>query len=422
MGSVERWLAAVVGMLVLLAGVGMWLLWPEGGVSGDEGELPEQYGGVVRDVEQYECPSDPNEFGLPRSRACQVVTVRLRSGPEAGETFEFDTGDGDYPTFREGDRVLVGFYDGQDGAPEYYVSDFDRGRGVLLLVAVFAAAVLLVGRRHGLRSLVGLVISLAVIVVFVVPAVIEGRNPLAVALVGSFAVMIVTLYLSHGFTVKTTAALVGTSVSFAVTALLGVFFVDLLRITGYASEEAMFVRSAAGGLDLRGLVLAGLVIGALGVLDDVAVGQSSTAFAVHDANPQQSWRELFGRAMRVGRDHIAAVVNTLVFAYVGASMALMVLFSTSGVPFGEILTSEVVAQELVVMLVGSLGLIAAVPVTTALATTLAIRQRPRTPPAVDYLGEDVDEDELTEEQRDHRRWARFVAWARDEDDDADHRH
>ncbi|MDQ4130054.1 MAG: YibE/F family protein [Actinomycetota bacterium] len=416
MRRVERTLLIVVVVLAGLTALGLWLLWPSPRPIADQ-ELPPQYKGAVLSVSNYDCPPRPDEFGPARTAPCQRLVVEVLSGPDTGTTFELDTAEGDYPSFRGGDRVLLGVLDPSAGQGGYYVGDFDRRLPLGLLAAVFVSVVLLVGRGHGFRALVGLGVSLLIVARFVVPAVLAGENPFAVALVGSFAVMIVTLYLCHGFNVKTTAALVGTAAALGVTALLGVVFVAVTRLTGFSSEEASFVRFAVEGVDVRGLVLAGLVIGALGVLDDVTVAQSSTAFAVHDANPEQSWAQVFRRAMNVGRDHIASTINTLVFAYVGASIVLLVLFTSGGVPLIDIVNSEVVAQEVVITLVGSLGLISAVPLTTALAATLAARQRNVQMALASvpvHLRDDVDEEQLSEEERDHRRWVRFLREEADE--------
>ncbi|MDP8929017.1 MAG: YibE/F family protein [Actinomycetota bacterium] len=416
----ERTLLVVVAVLACLTALGVWLLWPSPQPAAQQ-DLPPQFKGVVHSASTYDCPPDSDDFGPARTGPCQRAVVEVLSGPDTGTTFELDTAEGDYPAFHAGDRVLLGVQDDTEGRTNYYVGDFDRRLPLALLAAVFVAVVLLVGRGHGLRALIGLGASLLIVTRFIVPAVIAGENPFAVAVVGAFAVMILTLYLCHGLNVKTTAALVGTAAALGVTALLGVTFVTLTRLTGFSSEEASFVRFAIEGVDLRGLVLAGLVIGALGVLDDVTVAQASTAFAVHDANPQQSRGEVFRRAMSVGRDHIASTVNTLVFAYVGASIVLLVLFTSGGSAFGEIINSEVVAQEVVMILVGSLGLISAVPFTTALAATLAARQRKIPSSAPTYvpvhLRDDVDEEQLSEEERDHRRWVRFLREGQQDSDE-----
>jgi uncharacterized membrane protein len=162
--------------------------------------------------------------------------------------------------------------------------------------------------------------------------------------------------------------------------LLGMLFIEQGKVTGFASEEAALARFAVEGLDLQGLVLAGLIIAALGVLDDVTVSQASTVFAIHDADRTQSWRLLFTRGMKVGRDHMVSVVNTLILVYAGASLALLVLFSTGGLPMMEIVNSEIVAEEIIKTLVGSLGLISAVPLTTGLAAIVATHRAPDAPP------------------------------------------
>lgn len=408
MERIERILTGIVAALVVLTGLGMWALWPDD-TPEQPGEPAPLYAGVIRSAVDYECPEPEGQtLRFQRSGPCQEVEAEILSGPHEGTTFDIDTGEEDYPTFREGDRVRIGVSSFEGAETQFYVADFGRSRPLLVLFVLFVGVALAVGSWHGLRSLLGLTISLAIVVVFVVPAILAGQPPFAVAIVGAFAIMVVTLYLAHGLTVKTTAALVGTSAALSLTAFLGFVFVGFAQLTGFASEEASLARFAVEGLDVRGLVLAGLVIAALGVLDDVTVSQASTVFAVHDANPDQSWREVFRRAMSVGRDHIASTVNTLVLAYVGASIPLIVLFSTSGQPVGEVLNAEVVAEEIVKTLVGSIGLISAVPFTTALATSVALRRSRRQLPVPAHLRDDVDEEHLSEEERAHRRWLAFL--------------
>lgn len=256
-------------------------------------------------------------------------------------------------------------------ADSYQLIDFDRSATLWLLLAVFVLAVVSVGGFQGVRSLAGLAVSLAVILGFIVPAILAGRPPVAVAVAAGTVIMIVTLHASHGRGPHVTAAALGTLAALSLTAVLGVWFVQAGRITGLANEHAYAASISAGGLDLTGLVLAGLIIATLGVLDDVTVAQASTVWALHNADPTLTRPQLFTRAMVVGRDHIAAVVNTLFLAYTGASLALLVLFHTSGLPAGEIVSSEAVAEELIKTLVGSIGLTLAVPLTTALAASLA---------------------------------------------------
>jgi uncharacterized membrane protein len=254
--------------------------------------------------------------------------------------------------------------------------DFERGTPMLVLTLIFVAVVLLFARWRGALSLAGLALTLAIVLVFVVPAILDGEPPLAVAVVGSLAVALVTIPLAHGRGPKSLAAVLGTAASLMLTALLALIFTKAAHLTGFSSEEATFLQLSGANISLEGLLLAGMVIGALGVLDDVTVSQASTVLALRGASPALGFRELFGRALKVGRDHVSATVNTLVLAYAGAALPVLLIFSSSELGFGEVLNLEIVAKEVVATLVGSIGLIAAVPVTTALAALLALGQAP----------------------------------------------
>ena len=210
---------------------------------------------------------------------------------------------------------------------------------------------------------------------FLVPAILAGKTPETVALIGAFAIMLVTIPLAHGIGVKTLAACLGTSVALVLTLLLAQTFTNLAHLSGISSDEAVFLRATAGDISLQGLLLAGMIVAALGVLDDLTVSQASTVLALQRANPAQSFGQLFRGAVSVGHDHVAATVNTLVLAYVGASLPVLLIFSFGGTAFTDAINSEAVAEQVVATLVGSIGLIAAVPVTTALAALLATRVR-----------------------------------------------
>src|SRR5829696_1278635 len=212
--------------------------------------------------------------------------------------------------------------------PSYLIQDLERGRPMLILVALFVGAVVAFGRWQGIRSLVGLGLSFVIIVGFVVPAILRGHSPVAVAVTGAMAIMLVSLYLSHGTGPKTTAAVVGTALALGLTAALSIVFVAATSLTGLASEEAQFASFAVGGLSLRGLLLAGIIIGGLGVLDDVTMSQASLVTELHQANPTAGMAALVAGALRVGRDHIAATVNTLFLAYAGAALPSLILFVT----------------------------------------------------------------------------------------------
>lgn len=375
----HRRLLGVVGVVLVATLIGMALLWPRAALTpAADVPLDDLVTAAVVDIEVMDGEADPM---LGTSGELANITVELLEGPDEGRilTLREIPLDG-YPEFRAGDRLELAPADVPGSDIEFFITDFQRLPTLALLVALFAAAVLLIGRWHGLRSLLGLGLSLLIVVRFIVPAILSGQNPPLVALVGALAIMIVTLYLTHGINEMTTAAVVGTAGALSVTVGLALLFIDRGKITGYASDNAQFARFAVDGLDLQGLVLAGLIIAALGVLDDVTVSQSSTVFALHDTDRTLSATALFARAMKVGRDHIASVVNTLFLAYAGASLALLVLFSTSGLPVTELLNSEVLAEELIKIVVGSLGLIAAVPLTTALAASVAVRRPADAPP------------------------------------------
>lgn len=309
---------------------------------------------------------------------CREVTFRLDTGPDAGLEQTVTTGGGNLdPPYETGDGLRVASFGGAAERPDpgaepavYAIVDFERRSMLLLLGLLFAAMVIVVGRIRGAISLVGMLASLAVVVAFVAPAIVAGSDPVVVALVGSAAIMLVTIPFSHGIGAKSVAAMLGTTAAFALAAGLSFLFFELASITGLASEEASFLRAGNPELSVGGLALAGAVIATLGVLDDATISQSSVVVALRRADPSSGFTTLFGRALTVGRDHVSATVNTLVLAYAGASLPLLVLFSSEGSSFGAVINSELVATEIVATLVGSIAIVAAVPLTTALAAAL----------------------------------------------------
>jgi uncharacterized membrane protein len=359
---------AVVGLVALaVLGCGA-ALWPRGELpkpaAAGQAESTRLVAATLTKVARVDCEeADP---GVPGS-VCIKVTARLAGGRQVA----FDTTDPTGGMFRAGQRVRLAVAE-QPGQPPYYnIQDLERGRPLLVLAALFVGAVVAFGRWQGIRSLVGLVLSFVVIVGFVVPAILRGRSPVLVAVTGAMAIMLVSLYLSHGLGPKTTAAVVATALALGLTAALAIAFVAAASLTGLASEEALNANFAVGGLSLRGLLLAGIIIGGLGVLDDVTMSQASLVAELHQANPTAGFAALVGGALRVGRDHIAATVNTLFLAYAGAPLPLLILFVTGQDSLGTVATTEVVAVEVVRALCGSVGLIAAVPLTTVLAALVA---------------------------------------------------
>ena len=254
---------------------------------------------------------------------------------------------------------------------QYSFADFQRGRPLLILLFLFAGIAVLGGRLHGLRALFGLAASLATVVFFVVPAIVDGRSPLQVAAFGGLGVMLLSIPLVHGGGAKSLAACIGTAGALLLTLALADVFTHAAHLTGLTSDEALYLQ-ATTHVSLVGLLLAGMVIGSLGVLGDTTVTQASTVMALRRANPQLGFTGLVNHATAVGRDHIAATVNTLVLAYTGAALPTLIIFSLANVSTVRGVTTEAVAEAVVATLVGSIGLILAVPATTALAAFLAL--------------------------------------------------
>jgi uncharacterized membrane protein len=364
---------AVVGVIALAVLGCAAALWPRGELpksgAGGQADSTQLVSATLTKVTRVDCPeADP---GVPGS-VCIKVTARLAGGRQVS----FDTTDPTGGMFRAGQRVRLAVSE-QPGQPPYYnIQDLERGRPLLVLAALFVGAVVAFGRWQGVRSLIGLGLSFLVIVSFVVPAILHGHSPVLVAVTGAMAIMLISLYLSHGTGPKTTAAVLGTALALGLTAALAIAFVAAASLTGLASEEALSANFAVGGLSLRGLLLAGIIIGGLGVLDDVTLSQASLVTELHQANPTAGMAELVGGALRVGRDHIAATVNTLFLAYAGAALPLLILFVTGQDSLGTVATTEIVAVEVVRALCGSVGLIAAVPLTTVLAALVATEEPP----------------------------------------------
>jgi uncharacterized membrane protein len=256
---------------------------------------------------------------------------------------------------------------------------------------VFVAAIVVLGRWRGVGALAGLAMSLVVIVVFALPALLDGTNAVAVALVTAGAIAFVALFLAHGKTLATAAALLSTFASLGLTGLLAWAFLGFSNFTGFGDENVGFLDALGSQIDPRGLLLAGILIGSLGVLDDVTVTQVSAVWELKRAVPDISFAELYRRAVRIGRDHISSTVNTLFLAYAGASLPLLLLFSEAQQSFSSVATREIVAVEIVRALVGSIGLVASVPISTALAAKVLSSTAPVVQADVEVPSEPVPE-------------------------------
>ena len=338
---------------------------------------PRQAAGATQDgmvVRVIEDRTQPSERGTQRMRVLEVAAdgrmVRVEETTTAGEVSLVPP--------QPGDRVLLQSTPGPGGEAVYYIVDHGRSRVLWLITALFAALVLFVGRWYGIRSLLGLAATYLILMRFIIPAILSGYSPLGVSLVGGVAIMASTLALAHGIDRKSSAAIGGTGLALVVIVVLSQIAIVAAKLTGLVGdEEASTVFVLFGGaIDARGLLLSGILIGALGALDDVTMTQASAVFELRDANPALHARALYERGMRIGRDHIASIVNTLVLAYAGASMPLLVILASQTEGFGMLLNREFLAAEVVRTVAGSIGIVAAVPLTTAIAAMLAAGQRP----------------------------------------------
>jgi uncharacterized membrane protein len=354
--------------------IGLFVLWP-----GDEPSRAQKAADVylppgtsfvdgrVATVEPFECGPDPSV-----SQTCARVVVEITDGAGAGEFQQIELSADVYGTGIEKDDVLVLKRDaGAEGGPTYAFYDFARSTPIVALSIAFVLVVGAVARLRGLMALLGLGFAFFVLLEFMLPALLADESPLWVSLVGSVAIMFVVLYLAHGFSARTTTALIGTLFGLALAAGLGSLAVSWARLAGLTTEETVQLQTFDPTLSFSGLVLAGTVVAGLGILNDVTITQASAVWQLNEADPTMGWRGLYRRGMAVGRDHIASTVYTIVFAYAGAALPLLLLFELYHQPFWTTLTSSVVAEEVIRTLVGSIALVLAVPLTTAIGAFFA---------------------------------------------------
>jgi uncharacterized membrane protein len=368
----RRRLTLLVVPVIVATLVGLLVLWPHG--SGPDLSLFSGQQSLVKGTVTSSLAAPCQ--GSPEGSAddCQELQIRLKGGPDKGKTVKLESGgeSGGGFVVHAGDKVVLG-YSGGAGDRQYYFSDFNRDLPVVILFILFGLASLALGRWGGLRALAALLLSLLALVWFVIPSILRGHSPIAVAIVGAALIMLIVLYVTGGVNTQSTVGVLGTMLSLALIGALAWGFVVACHFTGLADEDAVFLQAAATKINLQGLLLGGIIIGSLGVLDDMTVTQVSAVWELRRANPTYSARSLYTAAERIGRDHIASTVNTLVLAYAGASLPLMIFFTQSHLHLGQILTSEVIAVEVVRTLVGSIGLIASVPITTAIAAYVVTR-------------------------------------------------
>ncbi|WP_345640276.1 YibE/F family protein [Streptomyces siamensis] len=387
-------IAAVLIPFAAAVVVGLLVLWPGGAPSHERtgvGFDRQTQQATVAQVDEVDCksvnaagqaPTGDNstaEGSSTQQRAkgeCKKATVRIDTGKDTGRTFTEIVQPDQTRQLHEGQKVVVAYEPSAPKDLQYSVTDVNRKFPLTLLAGIFAVVVVVVGRMRGVMALVALAISFLILTFFILPAILEGSNPLIVAVVGSSAIMLIALYMCHGLSARTSVAVIGTLLSLVLIGVLGSAFIGWAALTGNTDDNTGLIHGLYPSIDMSGLLLAGVIIGSLGVLDDVTVTQTSAVWELHEANPTMGWRGLYRAGIRIGRDHIASVVNTLVLAYAGAALPLLLLFSIAQSSVATVANSELVAEEIVRTLIGSIGLVASVPVTTALAALVVAADRP----------------------------------------------
>jgi uncharacterized membrane protein len=356
--------------------VGLFVLWPGGEQTraqrAAEVQLPPGTTypeGRVVSVERVPCGTE----AAGQAPQCANVVVEVLDGPGKGDFQQLQLSADIVGGGVAKDDVFVLTRDaGAAGGPLYGFFDYARGTPIVVLAIAFAVVVGLVARLRGLASLVGLGFAFFILLRFVMPGLLANESPTLVTLVGSTAIMFVVLYLAHGFSARTTTALIGTLSGLTLVAVLGSVAVSAGRLTGLTTEETTQLQVLDPTLNFSGLVIAGVVVAGLGVLNDVTITQASAIWQLKEVSPDITWRELYRRGMAVGRDHIASTVYTIVFAYAGAALPLLLLFELYSRPFTVSLLSAHVAEEVVRILVGGIALVLAVPLTTAIGAFFAL--------------------------------------------------
>lgn len=354
MASMKRYIVGLLGLLCVLPALA--------GAQEVHQEWQETVRGEVLEVTaQY----DRDIMGTSATTTVQELRVQLLSGEKAGEVVRLEN---DLVVLAKGDAIFVDRLVAIDGSEYYQFKDVERRPQLVYLTGFFVLVVLIFAGWQGARALFSLGISIAAILLLLVPALLAGYSPALTSLGIAALILAVTLFVTHGVNARSVIAFIGTVSAVAVTCGIAAWSVSAMRLTGFASDASVFLNFSTGGtLDFTGLLLGSVIIGLLGVLDDVSITQASVVQELRGANQELTWVELYQRAIRVGRDHVGSLVNTLALAYVGAALPLVLLFARADSALGLTLNQEVVAVEIVRIVVGSIGLILAVPLTTVMA-------------------------------------------------------
>lgn len=316
---------------------------------------------VLEVVEQFE----RSITGTGATTTVQELRIQILDGEKAGEVVRLDN---DLVVLSVGEEIFVNRLVAIDGSEYYLFKDVERRFPLLMIVGLFVIFVVWLSGMQGVRAVLSLVLSIGSIIFLLIPALLAGYPPALVSLGIAGLILSVTLFFTHGFKPRVFITFLGTFGAVAVTCLIAWIWVTWMRFTGFSDDASVYLNFATGGtLDLVGLLLGGIIIGLLGVLDDVSITQASVVQELKAANPEFGFGELYERALRVGRDHVGSLVNTLALAYAGTSLPMLLLYAYSETPAIILLNQEVIAAEILRIVVGSIGLVLAVPLTTAMA-------------------------------------------------------
>ncbi len=306
----------------------------------------------------------------------QTLELEFIKGSLEGEKIIIDNDESNrvsHRVFEAGDKVVVTHIKGQD---IFYIADYVRSTALLWVFMIFILLVLFITGLQGLGALVGMFLSFVIIFKLILPMILNGTDPVLAAIFGAIFIIPLTFYFSHGANRKTTIAVVGTMITLVIAGILATVFADIGNLTGLASEETTFLKlGTAQNINFKGLVLAGMIISILGILDDITIAQAAIVEQLKIANKKMSFGELYRRSMRVGRDHISSMINTLILVYTGASLPLLLLFLDRSQNFMDIINYEFIAEEIIRTFVGSISLILAVPITTLLAAFIVSKSK-----------------------------------------------
>lgn len=323
----------------------------------DDVDAIQKFNGIVTEIVMVE---EREENGIKVLE--EKVKVRLEDGREF-ENYRYGVSKA-FVKYEKGDRVII-----YENGENLFIAEYNRSQGMLVLFIIFVILSVVIAKKYGLYSLLAMIISFAMIFKVILPNIINGYDPVLVVILSSLVIIPVTFYTSHGFSTKTTIAIISTIFALIIAGLLSRVFMDITYLNGMDSEESIFIQlGEMGDVNLRGLFLAGMIVSLLGVLDDVTVSQASVVFQLYDVNKDMSFKELYTRALSVGRDHISSMINTLVLVYAGASFPMLLLFVNSNRDFSELINVEYISAEIVRTLVGSIGLILAIPIVTLFCT------------------------------------------------------